>query len=168
MAQATCTTQVKSNIQQTLRLGKDTVMIKSSFNRPEIAYEVRYKELIGDGSEDAVLDDLVAFVRARAGTCGIVYARLRKTCDAVAKALECADLDVAAYHGELLCSVNAWNCCICCVCYNLVATPTSFLHAAGKDPQVRNRIQSDWSSGDTPVVVATVAFGMGINKPDVR
>ncbi|KAG1666881.1 hypothetical protein FOA52_013514 [Chlamydomonas sp. UWO 241] len=133
---ATCTAEVQRNVQSVLAL-RSPCLVKASFNRVELAYSVRYKELFGDGSEDGVLQDLIEFVRAREGQTGIVYARLRKTVDSVSKALECAELDAAPYH-------------------------------AGMDTMARARVQRNWSCGDTKVVVATVAFGMGINMATVR
>jgi superfamily II DNA helicase RecQ len=37
----------------------------------------------------------VRFVKERPGQSGIIYARTRKTCDEVAKALECAEIEAA-------------------------------------------------------------------------
>ena len=166
---ASATSIVQDQVISILNLRKkDLVRISLSFNRPNIEYKVRYKSLMGkDGSEEAVLDDLVRFIRKeRAGESGIIYCRLRATCDRVSKALECEDIDVAVYH-------------------------------AGLDPSKRNKVQSDWSAGGTltshlspshpltshqlvtcisplmtaggiQVIVATVAFGMGVDRGDVR
>lgn len=55
-----------------------------------------------DGSEESVVKDLVRFIKEeREGESGIIYCRLRVTCDRVAKALECEDVDVAAYHAGI-------------------------------------------------------------------
>lgn len=79
-----------------------------------------------------------AFVKSQPpGTCGIVYAHQRKTCDWLASSLCNADVDAMAYH-------------------------------AGKDAEQRSRIQSQWLEGDMPIVVATIAFGMGVDKANVR
>ncbi|GAX77552.1 hypothetical protein CEUSTIGMA_g4996.t1 [Chlamydomonas eustigma] len=134
---ASCTDEVQKNIQEVMGL-RNAVVIKHSFNRPNIKYEVKCKALINNGGEDAVLKDLIAFIKERKGQCGIIYARLRTTCDWIGKELECAEgIDVAVYH-------------------------------AGKDSTLRQRVHSDWSSGYLQVVVATVAFGMGIDRADVR
>ncbi|PNW72372.1 hypothetical protein CHLRE_16g673393v5 [Chlamydomonas reinhardtii] len=133
---ASATPKVRDDIISVLRL-KQPRLIKGSFNRPNIAYQVRHKELLGDGSDNAALEDLVKFIQARSGEGGIVYARLRATCDWLASSLAAHDIDVGCYH-------------------------------AGKNNDVRTRVQRDWSSGGTNVVVATIAFGMGIDRPDVR
>ncbi|KAG2434182.1 hypothetical protein HXX76_007908 [Chlamydomonas incerta] len=133
---ASATPKVRDDIITVLRL-KQPRLIKGSFNRPNIAYQVRHKELIGDGSDNAALEDLVKFIQDRSGEGGIVYARLRATCDWLASSLAAHDIDVGCYH-------------------------------AGKNNDVRTRVQRDWSSGGTNVVVATIAFGMGIDRADVR
>ncbi|KAL4436561.1 hypothetical protein ABPG75_003700 [Micractinium tetrahymenae] len=136
-ATATATASVKQSICSLLKL-REPVVLHGSFNRPNIEYMVRYKELVGDGSRDAVLQDLLAFLAERRGQCGIIYARLRATCDWLAKEIENAEVvEVAAYH-------------------------------AGKDAEQRSRIQQGWSEGAYDCVVATVAFGMGIDKSSVR
>ena len=83
------------------------------------------------------LQDLLAFLRERLNSTGIVYCHLRKTCDWLAAALRGADMDAAAYH-------------------------------AGRDAGQRAGVQAQWSEGALEVVVATIAFGMGIDKADVR
>ena len=77
------------------------------------------------------------FIRQHADECGIIYARLRASCDYLAAALNDADIEASAYH-------------------------------AGLDTAVRHRTQADWTQGACNVVVATIAFGMGIDKADVR
>ncbi|CAL8466731.1 g6267 [Coccomyxa elongata] len=134
---ATATKQVKASIIELLDL-RSPVVLESSFNRSNLRYEVRYKELIGDGSDAAALEDLVAFIKLQPpGTCGIIYAHQRKTCDWLGSSLCDADVEAMTYH-------------------------------AGKDPDQRARAQSQWSEGDVDIVVATIAFGMGVDKPDVR
>ncbi|GAB4818307.1 hypothetical protein N2152v2_005353 [Parachlorella kessleri] len=132
---ATATQQVRKSLIEQLHL-KTPVQLLGSFNRANIEYALRYKELIGDGGKEAVMQDLLAFLSERRGQCGIIYARLRKTCDWLASELQAADIDAAAYH-------------------------------AGKDMQQRSRVQSGWSEGAYSVVVATIAFGMGIDKANV-
>ncbi|KXZ55754.1 hypothetical protein GPECTOR_2g1304 [Gonium pectorale] len=133
---ASCTPKVQADITSVLGL-RDPALIKGSFNRPNIAYQVRYKELIGDGSDSAALEDLVRFILERPDQCGIIYARLRATCDWLASALAARDLEVGCYH-------------------------------AGKSSDARTRVQRDWSNGGLNIVVSTIAFGMGIDRPDVR
>ncbi|PNH02336.1 Bloom syndrome, partial [Tetrabaena socialis] len=117
---ASCTPKVADDIKTVLRLRS----------------AVRHKELIGDGSDSAVLEDLIRFMEERPGQCGIVYARLRATCDWLSSALAARDVDCGCYH-------------------------------AGKAPDARARVQRDWSGGALAVVVATIAFGMGIDRADV-
>jgi RecQ family ATP-dependent DNA helicase len=135
-ATATATPQVRDGIVDLLRLRPPRVLV-ASFNRPNIALAVRFKELVGDGSQAAVVADVAAFIRARPGQRGIVYARLRASCDAVAAALRDAGVEASAYH-------------------------------AAMDAPRRARTQRDWTEGGIDVVVATVAFGVGIDVPDVR
>ncbi|KAK9823328.1 hypothetical protein WJX72_001962 [[Myrmecia] bisecta] len=149
---ATATPQVQADIIKALVL-RNPVVIKGSFNRSNLQYQIRHKELLinspaeeeqeedacGDQSaaDKAALQDLVAFIRRQEGASGIVYARLRATCDWLAGELQNADLDASAYH-------------------------------AGRDADTRSRVQRNWSEGSLEVVVATIAFGMGIDKADVR
>ncbi len=83
------------------------------------------------------LQDLVQFIKEHADECGIIYARLRATCDWLASALNSEEIEASAYH-------------------------------AGMDTATRHRTQAEWSDGSCNIVVATVAFGMGIDKADVR
>ncbi|KAL0028412.1 hypothetical protein WJX77_004638 [Trebouxia sp. C0004] len=133
---ATATSAVIKEISEILALKQPKVLI-GSFNRPNIQYSVRHKELIGDGSDSAVVQDLVQFIRKHADECGIIYARLRATCDWLASALNSQETEASAYH-------------------------------AGMDTASRHRTQAEWSDGSCNIVVATVAFGMGIDKADVR
>ncbi|EFN51104.1 hypothetical protein CHLNCDRAFT_55365 [Chlorella variabilis] len=163
-ATATATAAVRRSIAGALGL-RAPLLLQGSFNRPNLCYEVRHKELVGDGSREAALQrqllpgaapPLVCELTPHAGRatqpgtgapssspcprrgqCGIVYARLRATCDWLAAALGEAEVECAAYH-------------------------------AGKDSQQRNKIQSGWMDGDYEIVCATIAFGMGIDKGDVR
>ncbi|MEW5301248.1 MAG: hypothetical protein WDW38_009457 [Sanguina aurantia] len=133
---ASCTKRVERSIMEVLKL-KQPVLVQASFNRPNIQYQVRLKELLGTGSVDDAVQDLVEFLTLHAGESGIIYARLRATCDWLTKHLSDLDLDVACYH-------------------------------AGKDSMARARVQREWSQGAISVVVATIAFGMGIDRAAVR
>ncbi|KAI8472385.1 MAG: putative ATP-dependent DNA helicase recQ [Monoraphidium minutum] len=134
---ASATPRVQASIVDALRLARPAV-ITASFNRPNIRLGVRHKALLGArGGDDDVLQDLLAFIAARPGQCGIVYARLRATCDWLVSALSGCDLDVAKYH-------------------------------AGMDQDQRRKVLRDWSDGSVDIVVATIAFGMGIDRADVR
>lgn len=97
---ATATPDVRCHILTTLCMENPLTLV-SSFNRPELQFSVAYKETIGDGSETAVKASLVSFIHHRPATTGIVYCRKRSTCDEVAKALQDADIDAAAYHAGL-------------------------------------------------------------------
>lgn len=153
---ASCTAAVQRSVREVLQLRTPQV-IKASFNRPNMRYVVRSKELLaatsaqggaegrsssssgsGNQAEDElVLADLVAWMEARPGECGIIYARLRATCDWLGRELSNLDIEVGVYH-------------------------------AGKDSMQRARVQREWSEGSISVVVATVAFGMGVDRADVR
>ncbi|CAL5227140.1 g10051 [Coccomyxa viridis] len=133
---ATATQRVKDSIIQSLGL-KSPVILESSFNRPNISYEMRHKGLMGKGSRAAALKDLVKLIQAQQGSTGIVYAHQRKTCDWLAAKLGNAGVDAAAYH-------------------------------AGRDASERSRAQAQWMDGAFDCIVATVAFGMGVDKADVR
>ncbi|KAF6265510.1 P-loop containing nucleoside triphosphate hydrolase protein [Scenedesmus sp. NREL 46B-D3] len=133
---ASCTSTVEASIVRQLSM-QEPLLIKGGFNRPNIQYQVEFKELLGGGSEDEVVEHLVQFIQARQGQCGIIYARLRATCDWLCSALSASDIDVGVYH-------------------------------AGKDGQKRRQVQRDWCEGGLEIVVATIAFGMGIDRADVR
>ncbi len=165
---ATATPRVRTSISNYLSLKQPNVLI-SSFNRPNLTFSVMYKELLleqvrkdkeqkklmlvactcdDDDSDDSdddgatthsdpVIEKVINFIKQRPGESGIVYARLRATCDTVAAALCSADIDAASYH-------------------------------AGIDPERRSKVQNDWKTDGYAVVVATIAFGMGIDKADVR
>lgn len=134
---ASATPTMRQEIINILHL-KDPHLLMGSCNRPELEFRVRFKELMGDGSERAVIEEAIAFVKQRTVMdSGIVYCRLRKTCEAVADAFVSAGIDAAAYH-------------------------------AGLDHSKRHRAQQEWKEGAIQVVVATVAFGMGVDKSDVR
>ncbi|KFM28682.1 ATP-dependent DNA helicase Q-like 3 [Auxenochlorella protothecoides] len=133
---ATATTPVQAGIKESLGM-QDPIVFQGSFNRPNIQYSVRRKEVLGDGSREALLADLVAWLAPRAGQSGVIYARTRATCDWLAGVLGDAGVDASSYH-------------------------------AGKDAPRRAAVQRDWMEGGCPVVVATIAFGMGIDKADVR
>ncbi|KIZ04575.1 ATP-dependent DNA helicase RecQ [Monoraphidium neglectum] len=134
---ASATPRVQESIVRCLGLSKPQI-IAASFNRPNIELTVRHKALLGaQGADDDVMEDLLRFIGNRPGQCGIIYARLRSTCDWLASVLSGCDLDVAKYH-------------------------------AGMDPDQRRKVLRDWTDGSVDIVVATIAFGMGIDRADVR
>ena len=106
----------------------------SSFNRPNLYYEVRPKP---KGKEDVKhIAELIKEKYAR--KCGIIYCLSRKNCETMAEALR-KEHKIKAHH-----------------------------YHAGLEPHVKREIQRNWQAGVHHVIVATIAFGMGIDKPDVR
>jgi RecQ family ATP-dependent DNA helicase len=129
---ATATSVVKSDIIKTLRLVNPRIFI-SSFNRPEITYEVRYKMLL-----DNPVGDLKNFLRQYPNDSGIIYCRTKRQVDELCVKLSASGEMVAkAYH-------------------------------AGLKLSERKIVQNEWASGKLKIVIATIAFGMGIDKKDVR
>ncbi|GMH36179.1 hypothetical protein BSKO_04047 [Bryopsis sp. KO-2023] len=141
---ATATPRVQHDIRQQLSIPM-CLVFKSSFNRPNLQYEVRPKPKAAK-----VIEDIASLMRDRftdPGTgkvqCGIIYCLSRNECDEVAAKLNGTmqrnnrPLTVKHYHANL----------------SLAA---------------REQTQRLWSNNTIQVIVATVAFGMGINKPDVR
>ncbi|HEU5228462.1 MAG TPA: DNA helicase RecQ [Ktedonobacteraceae bacterium] len=126
---ATATERVRDDILTQLRLHQPYVHI-ASFNRPNLYYEVRYKDR-GSYSE------LVELLHERAGESVIVYCYSRKNVDDLALYLERAGIQALPYH-------------------------------AGMSNEQRMENQSRFIRDDVNVLVATIAFGMGIAKPDVR
>ena len=108
----------------------DAKEFKSSFNRPNLYYEVRSKTKDVD-------KDIVRFIRQHQGKSGIIYCLSRKKVEDLADILRANDIKAAAYH-------------------------------AGLDTATRSQTQDDFLMEKIDVIVATIAFGMGIDKPDVR
>ena len=126
---ATATPKVQHDIQKNLGMLKATVF-SSSFNRPNLYYEVRAKT--GD-----VDRDVIKFIKANEGKSGIVYCLSRKEVERFAEILQANDIKARPYH-------------------------------AGMESQVRSDNQDAFLMEEIDVIVATIAFGMGIDKPDVR
>lgn len=126
---ATATDKVRSDIKKNLGI-LDAVEFKSSFNRPNLYYEVRSK------TKD-INKDIIKYIKQHAGKSGIIYCMSRKKVEELADILKANDIKAAAYH-------------------------------AGMDNAVRNTTQDAFINEDIDVIVATIAFGMGIDKPDVR
>jgi len=132
---ATATPLVRTDILKILQLRVDKTFMQS-FDRPNVRYQVRHKELIGPSS--ALLSDLACFIAGQPPSCtGIVYCQTKVACDDLASSLSALGMRARAYH-------------------------------AGLKPKDRIQVQNDWMSGAVTVVCATVAFGMGIDKADVR
>lgn len=126
---ATATPKVQKDIQKNLGMLKAKVF-KSSFNRPNLYYEVRPK------TED-VDKELVRYIRSMEGKSGIVYCLARKEVEDLAEVLRVNHISALPYHAGM-------------------DAPT---RAANQDAFLMEKVQ---------VIVATIAFGMGIDKPDVR
>ncbi|XP_010548239.1 PREDICTED: ATP-dependent DNA helicase Q-like 3 [Tarenaya hassleriana] len=128
---ATAAPKVQKDVIDSLSL-RDPLVLKSSFNRPNIFYEVRYKDLIDDA-----YTDLCNLLKSCGNICAIIYCLERTTCDDLSAHLSNSGISCAAYH-------------------------------AGLNSKLRSTVLDDWLSSKKQVVVATVAFGMGIDRKDVR
>ncbi|XP_023746068.1 ATP-dependent DNA helicase Q-like 3 isoform X2 [Lactuca sativa] len=128
---ATAVPKVQVDVIESLNM-ENPLVLKSSFNRPNIYYEVRFKDLLTDP-----YDDLTDLIKSCGDVCGIVYCLERTMCDDLASHLSKNGISCAAYH-------------------------------AGLNNKLRTSVLDDWISAKTQVVVATVAFGMGIDRKDVR
>ena len=126
---ATATPKVQDNIIKNLRL-KDVQIYKSSFNRPNLFYEVKHKT-------DNVNKDVISFIKKNDGKSGIVYCLSRKKVDEITNLLQLNNINALPYH-------------------------------AGYESKVRSTNQEHFLMHRCDVIVATIAFGMGIDKPDIR
>jgi ATP-dependent DNA helicase RecQ len=125
---ATATPKVQHDILKNLGIS-DAAIFKSSFNRPNLYYEVKAKQ-------DAARE-IIKYIKNNAGKSGIIYCLSRKKVEELAETLKVNDIKALAYH-------------------------------AGMDSQTRTANQDKFLMEDVDVIVATIAFGMGIDKPDVR
>jgi len=125
---ATATPKVQHDIQKNLDM-LDAEVFKSSFNRPNLYYEVRPKN---DPTKD-----IIKFIKNHEGKSGIIYCLSRKKVEELAEVLQINGIKAAAYH-------------------------------AGMDANTRSANQDKFLMEEVDVIVATIAFGMGIDKPDVR
>jgi ATP-dependent DNA helicase RecQ len=125
---ATATPKVQHDILKNLGIS-DAAVFKSSFNRPNLYYEVKAKQ-------DAARE-IIKYIKNNSGKSGIIYCLSRKKVEELAETLKVNDIKALAYH-------------------------------AGMDSQTRTSNQDKFLMEDTDVIVATIAFGMGIDKPDVR
>ena len=126
---ATATDKVRSDIKKNLGM-VDAKEFNSSFNRPNLYYEVRAKTKDVD-------KDIIKFIKQHPDKSGIIYCLSRKKVEELAAVLQANDIKAAAYH-------------------------------AGLDSSTRTQTQDDFLMENIDVIVATIAFGMGIDKPDVR
>ena len=125
---ATATPKVQSDILKNLRI-QDATIFRSSFNRPNLYYEVR------DKVEPE--KDIIRFIRQNPGKSGIIYCLSRKKVEELAQVLAINGIKALPYH-------------------------------AGLDAKTRAENQDKFLMEEIDVIVATIAFGMGIDKPDVR
>ena len=126
---ATATPRVKLDILNNLDI-RDATIFQSSFNRPNLYYEVRFKQEQAD-------KQLIKIIKEQPQMMGIVYCQSRKQVDELAALLNLNDIKAAPYH-------------------------------AGLDTNVRIKNQEAFLNKSYQVIVATIAFGMGIDTPDVR
>ena len=125
---ATATLKVQSDILKNLGI-PDAAIFKSSFNRPNLYYEVREKV--------EPEKDIIRFIRQNPGKSGIIYCLSRKKVEEMAQLLNINGIKARPYH-------------------------------AGLDAKTRTENQDLFLMEEIDVIVATIAFGMGIDKPDVR
>lgn len=128
---ATATPKVKSDIVKNLGLRDPNIFI-SSFNRPNLYYEIQPKV-----KKDQTIKSIVRYIVQQKGKSGIIYTLNRKTTEELADMLVANGIKAVAYH-------------------------------AGLDSKLRAERQDLFLNEDTQVIVATIAFGMGIDKPDIR
>ncbi|WP_418982788.1 DNA helicase RecQ [Alistipes sp.] len=125
---ATATPKVQLDIQKNLGMS-DASVFKSSFNRPNLYYEIRPKHDVDR--------DIIRFIKQNEGKSGIIYCLSRKKVEELTELLAANGIRARAYH-------------------------------AGMDAATRAANQDDFLMERVEVIVATIAFGMGIDKPDVR
>ncbi len=126
---ATATPKVQHDIQKNLDI-VDAKVFKSSFNRPNLFYDIQPKTKDVD-------KDVIKFIKNNAEKSGIIYCLSRKKVEALAEILQANGINARPYH-------------------------------AGMDATTRSKNQDDFLMERVDVIVATIAFGMGIDKPDVR
>ena len=126
---ATATPKVQDDIIKNLHLDNCS-KFKSSFNRPNLFYEIRKKD-------ESIDKQIISFMKSNANKSGIVYCLSRKKVEDFTNLLQINGIKALPYH-------------------------------AGLDQKVRSKNQEFFLMDDCDVIVATIAFGMGIDKPDIR
>ena len=125
---ATATPKVQHDIQKNLGI-LDAEVFKSSFNRPNLYYEVKSKQ--------DVTKEIIKYIKNNSGKSGIIYCLSRKKVEELAEVLKVNGIKALPYH-------------------------------AGMDSATRTLNQDKFLMEEADIIVATIAFGMGIDKPDVR
>jgi ATP-dependent DNA helicase RecQ len=125
---ATATPKVQQDIMKNLQM-QDATLYKSSFNRPNLYYDIRPKK--------QVVKEIIKYIKANHGKSGIIYCLSRKKVEEIAENLNLNGIKALPYH-------------------------------AGLEAKERAMHQDMFLMEDVDVIVATIAFGMGIDKPDVR
>jgi ATP-dependent DNA helicase RecQ len=125
---ATATPKVQHDIQKNLGI-LDADVFKSSFNRPNLYYEVKSKQ--------DVTKEIIKYIKNNLGKSGIIYCLSRKKVEEIAEVLKVNGIKALPYH-------------------------------AGMDSSTRTANQDKFLMEEADIIVATIAFGMGIDKPDVR
>lgn len=125
---ATATPKVQQDIMKNLQM-QDATLFKSSFNRPNLYYDIRPKK--------QVAKEIIKYIKANQGKSGIIYCLSRKKVEEIAEMLNLNGIKALPYH-------------------------------AGLEAKERASHQDKFLMEDVDVIVATIAFGMGIDKPDVR
>tara|TARA_S200000501_G_scaffold154709_1_gene145866 strand:+ start:3361 stop:5550 length:2190 start_codon:yes stop_codon:yes gene_type:complete len=126
---ATATEKVQLDIIKNLKIA-NAKKFKSSFNRPNLYYEVKVKD-------ENINYEVLKFLKKNEGKSGIIYCLSRKKVDEISEFLKLNNISSMPYH-------------------------------AGLDKNIRNQNQDLFLMQDIDVIVATIAFGMGIDKPDIR
>ncbi len=125
---ATATPKVQHDIQKNLSI-LDAEVYKSSFNRPNLYYEIKSKQ--------DVTKEIIKYIKNNLGKSGIIYCLSRKKVEELAEVLKVNGIKALPYH-------------------------------AGMDSATRTLNQDRFLMEEADIIVATIAFGMGIDKPDVR
>lgn len=125
---ATATPKVQHDIQKNLGI-LEAEVFKSSFNRPNLYYEVKSKQ--------DVTKEIIKYIKNNPGKSGIIYCLSRKKVEELAETLKVNGIKALPYH-------------------------------AGMDSATRTSNQDKFLMEEADIIVATIAFGMGIDKPDVR